>query len=252
MRRQLLRVGGLATVAAAAALLASGKTARSGSTPEPGDPTQGAAVWVDAGCGACHAFARAGSTGQSTGNAPNLDRWLAPDAARLKLPVDLFAYRRIYYGGRGMTAYGTTLNTLDLDDLVSFVAGHPFTPPAGPTAPVPPLPAPPPLVTASARTVAKWSLAAHLPARAASGAALFAKIGCLSCHTYLGSGTRRRGAPDLSRIGSKGLALGLVRRYLARPYAFGNTLMPAYADLDPSQLASLAAFLAASRGPRTS
>ncbi len=243
-------MGGVATAAAALALFAGGRTARPGSSLAAGDPAHGAAVWVDAGCGACHAFAKAGSTGSPTSYAPNLDRWLEPDAARLGLPVDIFAYRRIFYGGRGMTAFGTTLSAQDLDDLVSFVAGHPFTAPAGGAQPVPPLPAPPPLVTASARTVARWSQLARLPTRAARGATLFAKTGCLSCHTYLGSGTRRRDAHDLSSIGSKGVAVAWFQRYVARPYRFGNTLMPTYADLETGQLASLAAFLAASHGRR--
>jgi mono/diheme cytochrome c family protein len=250
VRRRLLRVAGVAVLTTACLLCASGRPARSSSSVAAGDPARGAAVWVDAGCGACHAFAKAGSTGQPTSNAPNLDRWLAPDAARLRLPVDVFTYRRIFYGGRGMTAFGTTLSAEDLDDLVSFVAGRPFTAPTDAATPVPPLPAPPPLVTASARAVAKWSTLARLPKRAAQGAGLFAKIGCLSCHTYLGNGARRRGAPDLSLVGNKEMTVARLRRYVARPYSFGNTLMPTYADLTAKQIASLAAFLAASHGRR--
>jgi len=41
-----------------------------------------------------------------------------------------------------------------------------------------------------------------------------------------------------------------LRRYVAQPYAFGNTLMPTYADLTAAQLHDLAAFLVASRGRR--
>jgi len=250
VRRHLFRVGSAVALAAALALIVGGRVAQPGLRLAAGDPADGAAVWLNAGCGACHAFTKAGSTGQPSGNAPNLDRWLQPDAARLGLTVDSFAYRRIFYGGRGMTAYGTTLSAQDLDDLVSFVAGHRFTAPAGGTQPVPPLPAPPPLVTASAKTVAAWSKTARLPTRAAKGAALFAKTGCLSCHTYLGSGTRRRGAPDLSAIGRKGQTASWFQRYVAQPYAFGNNLMPAYADLGTGQLRSLATFLAASHGRR--
>jgi len=212
-----------------------------------GDPGQGAAVWVDAGCGSCHAFAKAGSTGSAAGNAPNLDRWLVPDAMHVGLPVDQFAYRRIYFGGRGMPAFGTTLGAQELDDLVSFVAGHPFTAPAGTPAPLAPLPAPPPLVTATPKTVARWTKQERLPKQAVAGATLFAKTGCLSCHTYLGSGKSRRGGGDLSKIGAAGKSAAWFRRYVARPYAYGNTLMPTYADLTPAQLARLSAFLAASR-----
>ena len=247
---RLVGVGGASAGAAVILALGGGGPARAGSAFAAGDPAQGAQVWISAGCGACHAFAKAGSTGQTAGDAPDLDRWLAPDAARSRVSVQLFAYRRIYWGGRGMTAYGTTLSAQELDDLVSFVSGRPFSAPAGAVAPVAALPAPPPLVTAPARTVAKWAKTAKLPKKAAQGAAVFAKTGCLSCHTYLGSGTRKRGAPDLSRAGRKGRSLAWLRRYIARPYTLGNTLMPMYADLGASRLQSLAAFLAASRGPR--
>ena len=247
---RLVGVGGASAVVAALLGLGSGGTARSSPTLAAGDPAQGAQVWVTAGCGACHAFAKAGSTGQTAGDAPDLDRWLVPDAARSRLSVELFAYRRIYWGGRGMSGYGGTLGAQELDDLVSFLAGRPFSAPAGPVPLVPSLPAPPPLVTAPTRAVARWTKVARLPKQAKRGAAVFARAGCLSCHTYLGNGRRRRGAPDLSRAGSKRRSVAWLRRYLARPTAFGNTLMPTYADLGAARLGNLAAFLAASHGPR--
>jgi mono/diheme cytochrome c family protein len=237
-------------VAVALLVLADSRPARPDSIAgAAGDPAHGAVVWVTAGCGACHAFAKAGSTG-TAGNAPNLDRWLAPDAAHLSLSIDLFAYRRILFGGRGMPAYGSTLSPQELNDLVSFVTGDAFSAPAGTATPVQSLPSPPPLVTASTRTVASWVKAARLPARAEKGAAVFARVGCLSCHRYLGSGRRKRGAADLSRAGSHGRSTRWLLEYVARPYAFGNTLMPTYADLEAGQLRSLAAFLAASHGRR--
>ncbi len=211
-----------------------------------GDPARGALVWTTSGCGSCHAFAKAGSTGAASPLAPNLDRWLTTDARRLKLPVDLFAYRRIAWGGRGMTAYGPNLTAQEIEDVVSFVVGKPFTAPPGGAPPVPPLPAPPPLVTARPATVARWVKREHLPARAAKGAARFAKVGCLSCHTYLGAGVRRRGATDLSRIGSTKRTIAAFRAYVAR----GSSLMPSFADLGKTALTDIAAFLAASRGSR--
>lgn len=241
-------MAGVSAVTAALLALASGGPARSGPNVAAGDPARGATVWVSAGCGACHAFAKAGSTGQKTGDAPNLDRWLAADAARSKLSVADFVYRRVYWGGRGMTAYGNSLDAQDLEDLVSFVSGTSFSAPAGTPPLVAALPVPPALVTANARTVAKWKKAARLPKKALPGAAVFAQAGCLSCHTYLGSGTRSRGAPDLSREAAKRRSAAWLRRYVARPTAFGNTLMPAYADLGAAKLRSLAAFLAASHG----
>ena len=39
---------------------------------------------------------------------------------------------------------------------------------------------------------------------AIAGAKLFAQIGCLNCHTYLGAGGSNLGAPDLSAEGAKG------------------------------------------------
>ena len=213
-----------------------------------GEPAKGGAVWVSNGCGACHAFKRAGSTGAGGGSAPNLDRWLAPDSRRAGLPVGLFVLRRVYWGGRGMPAYGMSLTAEEVDDLVSFVTGKPFTAPAERVNPVAPLPAPPPLVVVSAAIVARWTRTARLPARAARGAALFARSGCLSCHTYLGSGVRRRGGRDLTRIGRTGRSAAAFAAYLSAPYRRGNDLMPAYADLGADALARLGAFLAASRG----
>jgi mono/diheme cytochrome c family protein len=149
-----------------------------------------------------------------------------------------------------MPAYGSGLTAQELEDIVSFVTGAPFTAPPGAPATVPSLPPPPPLTTASARTVAAWVRTARLTARAAQGAALFARTGCLSCHTYLGSGARRRGAPDLSRAGASGRAARSFADYVARPYRRGNDLMPSYADLGALALARLADVLVASRGPR--
>jgi hypothetical protein len=37
--------------------------------------------------------------------------------------------------------------------------------------------------------------------QAVRGARIFAQVGCLNCHTYLGDGTQNLGAPDLTAIG---------------------------------------------------
>jgi mono/diheme cytochrome c family protein len=228
---------GAATVAGSAAVGAVGG----------GDPDRGALVWVSAGCGSCHAFARAGSSGARGGSAPDLDRWLVTDAHRLGVPVEELVLRRVYWGGRGMPAYGTSLTAQQLDDLVSFVAGRPFSAPPG-VRPLAPLPAPPPLVTAPPAVVARWAKSGRLRTAAARGAALFAKVGCLSCHTYRGSGVRRRGARDLTRIGRTGRSARSFAAYLAAPYRRGNVLMPSYGDLGADALSRLGAFLSASRG----
>ncbi len=240
----------LAAVAAILTLGDSGAAERARPAKPGGDPARGELVWVTNGCGTCHAFSKAGSTGAKGSVAPNLDRWLVPHARRAKLPVELFVLSRITWGGRGMVAYGSTLSAEEIDDLVSFVVGRPFTAPPEKVSRVPPLPPPPPLVTASAATVARWVKLERLARRAAQGAALFAKTGCLSCHTYLGSGVSRLRAAELSGIGRTGRSELTFRRYVARPYRFGNDLMPSYADLGEEALGRIAAFLRASRGRR--
>jgi hypothetical protein len=84
--------------------------------------------------------------------------------------------------------------------------------------------------------------------QATAGAKLFAQSGCLNCHTYLGQGGGNLGAPDLSSIGATNDAEFFVQ-YLTNPAAFGNTVMGSYSYLGAENLASLGAFLAASKGP---
>jgi cytochrome c2 len=239
----VLRGAGQRVAAAAAIVLAAG--AAGVAAAAGGDPGRGALLWQSNGCGACHAFKAAGSSGTS---APNIDRWLAPHALRARMSAERFAHSRVYWGGRGMPAYGPGLAAGEIDDLVSFVLGRPFTAPAEAVPRAPSFDPPPSLVTAGPGTVAAWVRAKGLTSAVAkSGAALFARVGCLSCHSYLGSGRRRLGANDLSRIGRSARTLRGYERYLARPYVFGNTAMPSYADLTARQLAQLAAFLEASR-----
>ena len=115
----------LAVVAALLALGDTGSASRAQTAERAGDPARGELVWLTSGCGACHAFSKAGSTGPKSSTAPNLDRYLVPHAGRVKLPVELFAFSRIYWGGRGMTAYGWALSAQEIDDLVSFLVGKP-------------------------------------------------------------------------------------------------------------------------------
>lgn len=242
-----------ATFAVVAVLVALGDPSSAGRTQpanRAGTPARGELVWVTSGCGACHAFSKAGSTGPKGSTAPDLDRYLVPNARRVGLTVELFAFSRVYWGGRGMSAYGWALSAQEIDDLVSFLVGKPFAAPREGVARVPPLPVPPPVVTVPAARVARWVRLAGLPRRAAQGAALFAQVGCLSCHTYLGSGARRRGAPDLGSIGGTGRSARSFRQYVARPYVSGNNLMPSYADLSADALDRIADFLVASRGRR--
>jgi len=79
------------------------------------------------------------------------------------------------------------------------------------------------------------------------GAQIFAQVGCMNCHTYLGAGSSNVGAPDLSEIGktSNRGAAGFAD-YVSDPSKFGNTVMPKFGDLGAANLAQLGAFLQSS------
>jgi mono/diheme cytochrome c family protein len=87
--------------------------------------------------------------------------------------------------------------------------------------------------------------------RAVRGAQVFAQVGCLTCHTYLGAGSSNLGAPDLSEIGrlSPRTAKG-YGAYVSDPSRFGNQVMPRFEDLGERNLLALGTFLAASKGER--
>jgi cytochrome c2 len=80
------------------------------------------------------------------------------------------------------------------------------------------------------------------------GAEVFAQVGCLQCHIYLGSGSANVGAPELSDIGSSGQTVDYYERYVANPAAFGNTVMPAFENLGEENLTAVAMFLFESKG----
>jgi cytochrome c553 len=86
-------------------------------------------------------------------------------------------------------------------------------------------------------------------AEAIAGAKIFASSGCTACHTYLGTGSSNQGAPDLSAEGSKGRNKQFFMSYIRDPSKFGNNVMPKF-GFDNQQLAQLAAFLLASKGPK--
>ena len=86
--------------------------------------------------------------------------------------------------------------------------------------------------------------------RAAAGAKVFARVGCLNCHTYLGAGTRNVGAPDLTSIGSTGKSDAAFASYIAEPSKYGDQVMPSFESLGTRNLLLLGAFLSASHGPR--
>src|SRR5712691_6803020 len=86
-------------------------------------------------------------------------------------------------------------------------------------------------------------------AQAIAGAKIFASSGCTACHTYLGTGSSNQGAPDLSAEGTKGRSKQNLMAYIRDPSKFGNNVMPKFGFSD-QQLAQLAAFLLASKGPK--
>jgi menaquinol-cytochrome c reductase cytochrome b/c subunit len=86
---------------------------------------------------------------------------------------------------------------------------------------------------------------------AIAGAQLFAESGCVSCHTYLGTGASNLGAPDLSDEGSKGKGVQFQIDHLKCPSCVNpGSPMPAFAALGEDNLHKLAVFLEASKGPK--
>ena len=78
---------------------------------ETGDAANGEQVYVAAGCGGCHTFEAAGSTG-SVG--PNLD-----DAA----PSFDLVVQQVTNGGGAMPAFGDELSEQEIRDVAAFVSG---------------------------------------------------------------------------------------------------------------------------------
>jgi mono/diheme cytochrome c family protein len=243
-RRRVLAIA-VALVALPLGVLAASGPA-GGAPSEAGVPARGAAVFQAHQCWSCHALDAAGSTGKS---GPDLDRWLAPHAAQLRIPVEELAARRIAYGGTGMTAYARDLPPDELADLVAFVVGHPASVTVEGLTPLRSAPVPPPETRATAATIARWVVRKRLSGAAARGATLFGREGCLSCHRYLDAGRARFRAPALTTGGPTKRSTAATVAYLRSPARQGNPLMPGYADLPARDLRALAEFLAASRRP---
>lgn len=84
---------------------------------------------------------------------------------------------------------------------------------------------------------------------AVAGAKLFAVVGCLNCHTYLGAGGHLLGAPDLTDEGSKNKGVAFQIAHLKCPSCVNpGSPMPPYASQGPKNLRALAVFLEASKG----
>jgi len=106
------------------------------------------------------------------------------------------------------------------------------------------------LASENVKKVPHWIKAQHLNTPAAKqGASLFAQIGCLNCHSYLGTGGGYAGAPDLSSEGSKGKGIQFQINHLKCPSCVNpGSPMPQFAALGTQRLTLLANFLEASKG----
>jgi menaquinol-cytochrome c reductase cytochrome b/c subunit len=105
------------------------------------------------------------------------------------------------------------------------------------------------LASENEAAVPSWIAKEHLPANAQPGAKLFAKLPCLSCHTYLGAGSSNLGAPDLTSIGKSNLGIKFQIDHLKCPSCVTpGSPMPPFADLGQKNLQELAVFLEASKG----
>ena len=230
-------------VALSLAVLAGAERA-DGAAAEEGVPARGAAVFQARQCWSCHALDAAGSTGKS---GPDIDRWLGPHAAQMRLSVEEFAARRIAYGGTGMPPYVRDLSAGELADIVAFVVGRPVSIAVAGLSPLPTAPAPPPETNASPATIARWAGRKGLRGAAARGAAVFGRQGCLSCHRYLGAGRTRFGGVNLTNGGPTIRSVTGTVAYLRSPARRGNPLMPGYSDLGERNLRAIGEFLTASR-----
>jgi mono/diheme cytochrome c family protein len=106
------------------------------------------------------------------------------------------------------------------------------------------------LASENLKKVPPWIKREKLTTKAAQqGARLFAQVGCLNCHMYLGTGGGYAGAPDLSAEGAKGKGAAWQIRHLKCPSCVTpGSPMPQFAALGNRRLTLLADFLEASKG----
>ncbi len=105
------------------------------------------------------------------------------------------------------------------------------------------------LASENVKKVPTWKARNKLPDAAIPGANLFAQIGCLNCHSYLGTGGGYAGALDLSAEGSKGRTLQFQILHLQNPASqTPGSPMPPFAALGDQRIRQLATFLQDSKG----
>ena len=73
------------------------------------------------------------------------------------------------------------------------------------------------LASENVELVAEWTEVQGLSEEGAEGATLFAEIGCMTCHTYLGAGLQQRGRAGSLRDRQLGQDAGGVRRVHRQP-----------------------------------
>lgn len=99
--------------------------------------------------------------------------------------------------------------------------------------------------------VPSWAKTEHFANNklAVTGAKLFAQLGCLNCHSYLGQGGHLLGAPDLSAEGAKNKGIAFQIAHLKCPSCVnpGSPMIP-FATQPEKNLLALATFLEASKG----
>jgi mono/diheme cytochrome c family protein len=226
-----------------------------------GSPERGKAVYFGpGGCSNCHA-AGADPSQPSTGPQLTLESLRAHAAGAGKPLADYVAESILVPGAYAAPGYvrGTMqpphgLTTLQIEDLVSYLIGKPWTSPSkGGALNLPARPVAACTASASCRaTVARWAKAEKLPGSALPGAKIVAVSGCLSCHRYAGSGIRVGSAPDLTRAGlTRPAAASLVKRLRCPTCVQTGSAMPSYAAYGDANLRLVAQFLRASRGLRS-
>jgi mono/diheme cytochrome c family protein len=251
----------LAVIVAGALVLISGQVG-SGATAmthraSAGSPGRGREVFLAKGCSGCHALGDPGSR-QPAG--PTLTpELLRSSAAAAGKPIGPFTVDSLLVPN-AFTSPGYVSNIMpptkglskqQLDDLVSFLIGAPYTSPSqGVQTPANPVAACKADSTCRS-TVTLWARSESLPPGALDGARIVAKVGCLSCHRYAGSGTASGSAPDLTRIGRRAVSTARLLKQLTCPDCVSkSSAMPSFAALGKQNLARVTSFLRASRGTK--
>lgn len=119
------------TTGAAPATTTAAPTTTAAAAPAPSSSSSsaaGKAVFLSAGCGACHTFAPAGTTGKV---GPDLDTTPEKDAVTAKMPLPAFVKESIvkpnafispgFQKGLMPQTFASTLGAKKIDELVAFI-----------------------------------------------------------------------------------------------------------------------------------